>query len=88
MTSWMPGESEVRQVMDAHGLLPEDALFAQAMDVLAMYSDSIGAALAETASPEDKVKAALAALEEILMQEGIVPDNQEKQFAPPRQRKI
>jgi hypothetical protein len=88
MTSWMPGEPEVRQVMDAHGLLPEDALFAQAMDVLAMYSDSIGAALAKASSAEDKVKTALAMLEEILMQEGIIPDNQEKQFLLPKQRKI
>lgn len=80
---WKPDDSEVKTVLEAHGLLPEGPLLEEAMGLTSLYADRIRQILGEIPASASRQKAVLAILEEGLMQEGIIPNNQERKFLMP-----
>jgi len=79
----IPTDKDVRTVLEAHGLLPEGPMFDEVLKVVALYSDRIQEVLSEFPESVDKHKALLAILEEGLMQEGFIPNNQQRMFEAP-----
>jgi hypothetical protein len=78
---WKP--SDVKTVLEAHGLLPEGPLFDEAMGLSSLYADRIRQLLSELPASVSRQKAILAILEEGLMQEGIIPSKHGRKFAIP-----
>ncbi|HXX57017.1 MAG TPA: hypothetical protein VEI96_03345 [Thermodesulfovibrionales bacterium] len=77
---WSPDDNDIKTVLEAHGLIPEGALFDDAVGIAKLYADRIRQRLLEFPASVDKRKALLAILEEGLMQEGLIPNNQERLF--------
>ncbi len=75
-----PHENDIKIVLEAHSLLPEDALLDEALGVVELYADRIQLRISEYPATVDKQKALLAILEEGLMQEGLIPNNHERKF--------
>ncbi len=82
-TEWKPNDSEVKTVLEAHGLLPEGQLLDEALGLGSLYADRIQKLLGEFTDPADRQKALLAIIEEGLMQEGLIPNNHERRFLMP-----
>jgi hypothetical protein len=78
----IPGEKDVKVVLDAHGVLPEGPMFEEALKVVALYAVRIQELLSKSESA-DKHKVLLAILEEGLMQEGFIPNTHERKFEMP-----
>jgi hypothetical protein len=79
----IPDDKDVKAVLEAHGLLPEGPMLDEALKVVSLYSDRIQEVLSEFPERVDRHKALLAILEEGLMQEGFIPNNQERKFEAP-----
>ncbi len=79
-SEYKPSESDIKTVMEAHGLLPEGPLLDEALGLASLYADRIRQLLGELPDSVDKEKAVLAVIEEGLMQEGIIPNSHEKKF--------
>jgi hypothetical protein len=79
-SDYKPSESDVKTVMEAHGLLPEGPLLDEALGLTSLYADIIRQILGELPDSVDREKAVLAIIEEGLMQDGIIPNRQEKKF--------
>jgi len=80
---WDPSDSDVKTVLEAHGLLPEGPLLEEALGIVSLYADRIRQLLGDFPAFADKQKALLAILEEGLMQEGIIPNKHERKFQMP-----
>jgi hypothetical protein len=78
---WKP--SDVKTVLEAHGLLPEGPLLEEAMGLASLYADRIRQLLSELPASVSRQKAVLAILEEGLMQEGIIPSKHGRKFVMP-----
>ncbi len=81
--NWEPNESDVKMVLEAHSLLPEGPLLDEALGLGSLYADRISKLLDELPASVDRHKALLAVIEEGLMQEGLIPNNQERRFPMP-----
>jgi hypothetical protein len=82
---WKPSDSEndVRTVLEAHGLLPEGPLLDEALGLTSLYADLIRQLLGELPASVNRQKALLAIIEEGLMEDGIIPNKDEKKFDMP-----
>jgi len=78
-----PTDSDIIKVLEAHGLLPEGRLLDEIRGLASLYADLIQKRLGEIPVSVNRQKALLAVIEEGLMQEGIIPNNQKKQFELP-----
>jgi hypothetical protein len=81
-----PSDTDVKTVLEAHGLLPEGPMLEEALKVVSLYSDRIQELLDKIPASVDKHKALLAILEEGLMQEGFIPNNHERKFDVPEKK--
>jgi hypothetical protein len=79
-SDWKPDDSDVKTVLEAHGLLPEGALLDEALGLASLYAAKVWQLLGELPDSVDRGKAVLAIIEEGLMQEGIIPNRNEKKF--------
>ena len=79
-SNYKPGESDVKTVMEAHGLLPEGPLLDEALGLASLYTDKIRQLLGELPDSVNREKAVLAIIEEGLMEDGIIPNKHEKKF--------
>ena len=75
--------SDVKTVLEAHGLLPVGPLLEEALGLASLYSDRIGELLDGLPALVNRQKAVLAILEEGLMQEGIIPSRHGRKFQMP-----
>jgi len=82
-SDYKPSESDVKTVMEAHGLLPEGPLLDEALGLASLYADKIQQILGELPDSVNRERAVLAIIEEGLMQEGIIPNSHEKIFDMP-----
>lgn len=80
---WTPGDSDVKTVLEAHSLLPEGPLLEEALGLASLYADRIRQSLENFHASASRQKALLAILEEGLMQEGIIPNRDERKFKVP-----
>jgi len=76
-------DSDVKTVMEAHGLLPEGPLLDEALGLASLYADRIKQLLGELPASVNKQTALLAIIEEGLMQEGVIPNSHERKFKMP-----
>ncbi len=77
---YKPSESDVKTVMEAHGLLPEGPLLDEALGLTSLYADTIRQVLEKFPDTVDGKKAVLSIIEEGLMEDGIIPNKHEKKF--------
>jgi hypothetical protein len=82
-SDYKPNESDVKTVMEAHGLLPEGPLLDAALGLASLYGDTIRQLLGELPRSVNRERAVLAIIEEGLMQEGIIPNSHDKRFDMP-----
>jgi len=80
---WKPSDSDIKTVLEAHGLLPEGEVLDEALGVASLYADEIRRRLEELPASVSKEKAVLAILEEGFMQEGIIPGGRGSKFTMP-----
>jgi hypothetical protein len=80
---WKPSDSDVKTVLEEHGLLPEGPLLDEALGLVSLYADRIRQLLSELPASVSRQKAVLAILEEGLMQEGIIPSRRGRKFQMP-----
>ena len=85
-SDWKPTDSDVKRVMETHGLLPEGPLLNEAVGIASLYADRIRQLLEKFSESVDRQKALLAILEEGLMQEGLIPNNHERKFGMPDEK--
>jgi len=78
---WKP--SDVKTVLEEHGLLPTGPLLDDALGIASLYSDRIRELLDGLPVSVNRQKAVLAILEEGLMQEGIIPSKRGRKFQMP-----
>ena len=76
-------DSDIKTVMEAHGLLPEGQLLEEALGLASIYADRIKQLLGELPASVNKQNALLAIIEEGLMQEGVIPNSHERKFKMP-----
>jgi hypothetical protein len=81
-----PSDTDVKTVLEAHGLLPEGPMLDEALKVVSLYSDRIQEVLSKFPESVDLHKALLAILEEGLMQEGFIPNSHERKFEAPAKK--
>jgi hypothetical protein len=79
-SDYKPSESDVKKVMEAHGLVPEGPLLDEALGLTLLYADTIRQVLEKFPDSVDKGKAVLSIIEEGLMEDGIIPSKDEKKF--------
>lgn len=82
-TAYRPNDSDVKRVLEAHGLLPEGPLLDEAIGIVVLYADLIQKHVADLPVSINRQKALLAILEEGFMQEGIIPNAHKRQFEMP-----
>jgi hypothetical protein len=79
-SDYKPSESDVKTVMEAHGLLPEGPLLDEALGLTSLYADIIRQVLEKLPDSVNRGNAVLAIIEEGLMEDGIIPNTHEKKF--------
>jgi hypothetical protein len=79
-SDYKPIESDVKTVMEAHGLLPEGPLLDEALGLTSLYADIIRQVLEKLPDSVNRGNAVLAIIEEGLMEDGIIPNTHEKKF--------
>ncbi|MFZ5996818.1 MAG: hypothetical protein ACOYW7_04950 [Nitrospirota bacterium] len=82
-TDGRPSDRDIVEVLEAHDILPDDRMLDEVRGLISLYADLIQKRLSEIPVSVNRQKAMLAILEEGLMQEGIIPNNHEKQFEVP-----
>jgi hypothetical protein len=85
-SEYKPSESDIKTVMEAHGLLPEGPLLDEALGLASLYADLIQKRLGEVPDLVNREKAVLAIIEEGLMREGIIRKRQEKKSEMPAEK--
>jgi hypothetical protein len=79
-SDYKPSESDVKTVLEAHGILPAGSLLDEALGLSSLYADTIRQVLEKFPDSIDRGKAVLSIIEEGLMQDGIIPNKHEKKF--------
>jgi hypothetical protein len=79
-SDYTPSESDVKTVMEAHGLVPEGPLLDEALELTSLYADTIRQVLEKFPDSADRGKAVLSIIEEGLMEDGVIPNKDEKRF--------
>jgi hypothetical protein len=79
-SDYKPSESDVKTVLEAHGILPAGPLLDEALGLSSLYADTIREVLEKFPDSVDRGKAVLSIIEEGLMQDGIIPNKHEKKF--------
>jgi len=79
-SNYKPSESDVKTVMEAHGLLLDGQLFDEALGLTSFYADIIWQVLESLPGSINREKAVLAIIEEGLMEDGIIPGKHGKKF--------
>ncbi len=79
-SDYKPSESDVKTVMEAHGLLLEGPLLDEALGLTSLYADIIRQVLEKLPDSVNRKQAVLAIIEEGLMEDGIIPGKHEKKF--------
>jgi hypothetical protein len=79
-SGYKPSESDIKTVMAAHGLVPEGPLLDEAVGLTSLYADIIRQALEKLPDSVNREKVVLAIIEEGLMEDGNIPNEQEKKF--------
>lgn len=79
-TDYKHNESDVKKVLEAHGLLPEGPLLDEASGLTSLYADIIRQVIEKLPDSVSRGRAVLAIIEEGLMQDGIIPNKHEKKF--------
>ena len=79
-SDWKPDDSDVKTVLEAHSLVPEGPLLDEALELTSLYADTIRQVLDLLPDSANRGKAVLAIIEEGLMEDGIIPNTQEKKF--------
>lgn len=79
-SDYKPSENDVKRVMEAHGLVPEGPLLDEALELTSLYADTIRQVLGKFPDSVDRGKAVLSIIEEGLMEDGIIPNKEEKKF--------
>jgi hypothetical protein len=79
-SDYKPSESDVKTVIEAHGLVPEGPLLDEALGLTSLYADIIRQVLEKFPDSVDRGKAVLSIIEEGLMEDGIIPNEHEKKF--------
>ncbi len=79
-SEWKPDDSDIKTVLEAHGLLPEGPLLDEALGLTSLYADTIRKVLEELPDSVNRRSAVLAIIEEGLMEDGIIPNSHEKRF--------
>ncbi len=82
-SEWKPDDSDIKTVLEAHGLLPEGPLLDEALGLTFLYADVIRQVLVKLPDSVNRKKAVLAIIEEGLMEDGIIPSKHEKKFEMP-----
>jgi len=77
---YKPSESDVKMVMEAHGLVPEGPLLDEALGLTSLYADIIRQVLEKLPDSVNREKAVLSIIEEGLIEDGIIPNEHEKKF--------
>ena len=78
--NYKPSENDVKIVMEAHGLVPDGPLLDEAWGLTLLYADTIRQVLEKFPDSVDMGKAVLSIIEEGLMEDGIIPNKNEKNF--------
>jgi hypothetical protein len=79
-SDYKPSESDVKTVLEAHGVLPSGPLLDEALGLSSLYADTIREVLEKFPDSVDRGKAVLSIIEEGLMEDGIIPNKHEKKF--------
>jgi hypothetical protein len=79
-SEYKPSESDIKTVMEAHGLLPEGPILDEALGLTSLYADIIRQVLEKLPDSVNRENAVLAIIEEGLMEDGIIPNKHEKKF--------
>lgn len=79
-SDYKPSESDVKTVMEAHGLVPEGPLLDEALGLTSLYADTIRQVIEKLPDSVNRENAVLAIIEEGLMEDGIIPNKHEKKF--------
>jgi len=79
-SDWKPDDSDVRTVLEAHGIVTEGPLRDEALGLTSLYADIIRQILEKLPDSVNRGKAVLAIIEEGLMEDGIIPNKHEKKF--------
>ncbi len=82
-SDWKPDDSDIKRVLEAHGLLPEGPLLDESLGLTSLYADTIRQVLKKLPDSVNREKAVLAIIEEGLMEDGIIPNKHEKKFEMP-----
>jgi hypothetical protein len=84
-SDWKPDENDVKEVLEAHGLIPSGPLLEEALGLVSLYENRLRKRLEELPSSVNSKKALMAFLEEGFMQEGLIPNNHKNIFEMPAQ---
>ena len=82
---WIPDDNDVKEVLEAHDLIPTGPLLEEALGLVSLYEDRLRKRLEELPSSVNRKKALMAFLEEGFMQEGIIPNSHKNLFEMPDQ---
>jgi hypothetical protein len=77
---YKPSERDVKTIMEAHGLVPEGQLLDEALELTFLYADTIRQVLEKLPDSGNREKVVLAIIEEGLMEDGVIPNKDEKKF--------
>ena len=84
-SAWIPDDNDVKEVLEAHELIPSGPLLEEALGLVSLYEDRLRKRLEELPSSVNRKKAIMAFLEEGFMQEGLIPNNHKNIFEMPAQ---
>jgi hypothetical protein len=79
-SNYKPSDSDVKTVMEAHGLLLDGPLLDEALELTSLYAGTVRQVLNKIPDSVNWEKAVLAIIEEGLMQDGIIPNTHGKKF--------
>ena len=82
-SDWKPDDNDVKEVLEAHELIPSGPMLEEALGLVSLYEDRIRKRLEELPSSVNIKKALMAFLEEGFMQEGLIPNSHKNLFEMP-----
>ena len=82
-SDWIPDDNDVKELLEAHQLIPSGPLLEEALGLVSLYEDRLRKRLKELPSSVNSKKALMSFLEEGFMQAGIIPNTHKKIFEIP-----
>ena len=79
-SDWKPDDNDVKEVLEAHQLIPSGPMLEEALGLVSLYEDRLRKRLEGLPSSVNTKKALMGFLEEGFMQEGIIPNSHKKLF--------